>query len=254
MKYYEQLVDMKCFSRKDIVSMTGNVNTANSLIFQYQKRNLIRSVHRDLFVARSLETKQPVPNRYAIASHIADDAYITHHSAFEYHGYANQVYYEVYVASKANFRTFEFDGVSYRRIAPRIDSGVESHKNGVKVTDRERTVLDGINDFEKISGLEETLRCIQMIPYLDGGKLLSYLDFYDTGFLFQKTGYVLEHFQRMLKLPDSFFNALRERVPKSKRYFYKGIERERHKLNRDWRLFVPDDLLSIVRKGWNYDA
>jgi len=197
-----------------------------------------------------LETKHPIPNRYSFASLIAEDVYITHHSAFEYYGCANQVYYEVYIASKAKFRTFDFGGVTFRRIIPRIDFGIESCEDGVKVTDMERTVLDGINDFENISGLEETLRCIDLIPNLDSDKLLSYLDGYNDGFLFRKAGYVLEYFRDEFQIPGEFFDKLRKRIPKSERCFYKGIKRERHKLNRDWRLFAPDDLLSIVRKGW----
>jgi len=45
---------------------------------------LIDNVRRDLFVAISFETKQPVPNRYAIASKAAPSAYVAYHSAFEY--------------------------------------------------------------------------------------------------------------------------------------------------------------------------
>jgi predicted transcriptional regulator of viral defense system len=244
---------MGCFTRKDVVDLTGNADTANSLLFQYQKRKLIENVRRGLFVARSLETKQPVPNRYAIASHVAEDAYITHHSAFEYYGFANQVYYEVYVASEAKFREFEFDGIFFRPVPPRISIGAESKKDGVRVTDMERTVLDSIHDFEKIGGLEETLRCIEMVPFLDAEKLLFYLDAYDKGFLYQKTGYILEHFQNSLKLPESFFEALRGRIPESKRYFHQGIRHEAHELDLNWRLFVPKTLLSVILKGWTSD-
>jgi predicted transcriptional regulator of viral defense system len=112
MKYYEQLVDLGCFTRDDVEAITGNRETAHSVIEAYKKKRLIESVRRDLFVAMSLETKQPVPNRYAIASHAAPGAYVAYHSAFEYHGLANQVYYEVYSASQSRFREFEHDGLT----------------------------------------------------------------------------------------------------------------------------------------------
>jgi len=169
------------------------------------------------------------------------------------------VYYEVYIASKAGFRAFDLDGLTYRCIVPRIDAGVETFEDGVRATDMERTVLDSINDFWKVSmDLEETLRCIYLIPGLDCRKLLSYLDSYNDGFLFQKTGYVLEHFREEFQLPGEFFDELRKRIPNGKRCFYKCIKREchseNHKYNRDWRLFVPDDLLWITRKGVDYEA
>ena len=123
MKYYEQLIDKGCFTRSDVVELTGNGDTANSLIYSYKRKGYIDSVRRDMFVAISLETKQPIPTRYSIASHIAKGAYITLHSAFEYYGYANQVYYEVYVAAKTRFREFQYDGIIYRYVQPAIDSG-----------------------------------------------------------------------------------------------------------------------------------
>ncbi|GHU60586.1 hypothetical protein FACS1894171_2230 [Clostridia bacterium] len=242
MKHYEQLVDMGCFSLADVTEITGNQDTARSLLYAYRKRGLIESVRRNLYVAMSFETKQPVPNRYAIAAKTADGAYVSHHSAFEVHGVANQVYYEVYVASEKRFLPFEFDGVSYIRVAPSISEGVVELPNGVRVTDIERTVLDSIRDFEKIGGLEETLNCIGLIPRLDESKLLAYLSEYGNGYLYQRAGYILRSSDVMFALSDNFFADCQDKIPKSKRYLYQGLQAEPHTLDRDWLLFVPENL------------
>jgi predicted transcriptional regulator of viral defense system len=248
MKYYEQLVDMGCFSLSDVTALTGNEDTARSMLYSYQKRGFITSVRRDLYAAMSFETKQPIPNRYAIASHIAGGAYVSHHSAFEIHGVANQVYYEVYVASEKRFTPFEFDGVNYCRVTPGISKGTVTMQAGsaaaesVRVTDMERTVLDSIRDFEKIGGLEETLKCIGLIPRLDENKLLEYLYEYGNGYLYQRTGYLLSQMTTLFELSSSFFAVCRSRIPPSKRYLYKGLQAEPHKLNSDWLLFVPESL------------
>jgi predicted transcriptional regulator of viral defense system len=243
MKYYEQLVDMGCFSLADVAAATGNQDTARSLLYAYRKRGLIRSVRRDLYVAMSFETKQPVPNRYAIAAKIADGAYVSHHSAFEVHGVANQVYYEVYAASEKRFTSFEFDGVSYIRVSPGISAGVVKLPNNVRVTDIERTVLDSIRDFEKIGGLEETLKCIGLIPPLDENKLLTYLSEYGNGYLYQRTGYLLRSSGATFMLSDNFFAACQSKIPSAKRYLYQGLQAEPHTLDRDWLLFVPENLM-----------
>ena len=248
MKHYESLVDMGCFSRADLAGLTGSEAAANSLIFSYKKKGLIRGVRRDLFAAMSLETKQPVPDRFVIGSRIAPDACISHHSAFEYFGYANQVFYDVYVASAARFREFEFDGYTYRHIALTYSAGIEE-RNGVRVTNIERTVIDGIADFEKIGGLEELLRCIEMIPRLDGGRLFSCLDERGNGFLRQKAGYILEHYNDALMLPDSFFEVCADVLPGGKRYLYNGLRREPNFLNKKWRLFTPPELSAVTSQG-----
>ena len=252
MKYYGQLVDLGCFTLDNLEALTGNRESAQSIIKAYKKKGLVESVRRDLFVAMSLETKQPVPNRYAIASHAAQDAYVAYHSAFEYHGLANQVYYEVYVASPSRFRAFEHDGLTYQYVPSPFCGGVDSKANGVRVTDLERTVIDNIDNFEKAGGLEELLRCIGMVPYLDGLKLIGYLTGYDKVGLYQKTGYILEHFKDALKLSEDFFIACLNKVPKSKRYLYEGLRQEPRVLNKSWALYVPEDLLAVTKKGASY--
>ena len=163
------------------------------------------------------------------------------------------MYCEVYVASKSRFRAFEHGGLTYRHVPTSWDMGLEA-KNGVRVTDLERTVIDGIDNFEKIGGLDELLLCIGMIPYLDNRKLIDYLNAYDTIFLYQKTGYILEHYQKALKLPDSFFDVCRSKVTKSKRYLHGNLQRVPHVQNKSWALYVPVDLFTVTRKGASHNG
>lgn len=252
MKYYEQMVDLGCFSHDDIEQLTGNRETAHTLIESYKRKGLIDSVKRDLFVAISLETKQPVPNRYAIASHAAPNAYIVYHSALEYHGVANQVYFEVYASSESRFRTFEHDGLTYRHISIPIKVGVDEKSNGVRVTDLERTIIDGINDFDKMGGLDELLRAIDMIPFLNGDKLMYYLDSYNKVFLYQKAGYILTNYKNQLKLSDEFFDNCRTKLSSIKRYLHRSFLPKDLVFNKEWVLYVPENLSSITRKGATY--
>lgn len=85
MKYYEKLVDMKCFTRQDVEKLTGNKETAKSLLNNYKKKGYIESVRRNLFVSISMETGEPLADRFVIASHIVPEACVTHHSAFQFH-------------------------------------------------------------------------------------------------------------------------------------------------------------------------
>jgi len=249
MKYYKELLKLQCFTRADAIRLTGNTGTASSLLFDYQKKGYISAVKRNLYVAISLETGQPVASRYYIGSHITDGAYLSHHAAFEYYGCANQVFYEVYVSGEKRFAPFEYDDMTYRYIAPRIASGVTDRPDGVRVTDMERTVLDSIGDFEKIAGLEELLHCLELVPYLDEKKLLSYLPLYGKQILYQKTGYVLSHLKKELRLSNRFFEACEKKITKSVRYFYRGIEREPNHFDRRWQMFVPQNLMNLLSQG-----
>jgi len=249
LKYYKKLAGMQCFTRADAEQITGSADAANFLLHSYQKKGLINSVKRNLFVVISMETEQVLPNRYRIATNITEGAYITHHSAFEYYGCANQVYYEVYVSGNKKFATFEYDDITYRYFAPRAAFGVSEKPDGVRVTDTERTVLDGINDIDKIGGLEELLRCLELIPYVDEEKMILYLEQYNKQFLYQKSGYILSHFKNELRLSERFFDICESNISKSVRYLYHGIKHHSNIFDNQWQLYVPKDLLGMLSQG-----
>ena len=254
MKYYERLIELQCFSRADVERLTQNEYAADSLIKEYKRKGYIESVRRNLFVAVSMETKRAVPNRYRIASSILRGNYVSHHSAFEYYGCANQVFYQVYVSGEGRFANFEYDDLTFRYVAPRIELGVVQKEDGIRVTDMERTVLDSINDFEKIGGLEELLRCLELITYVDEDQLLRYLEAYDKQVLYQKVGYILEHLKKQLRLSDNFFEVCESKRKGSVRYLYHGIEHEPNIFSNRWNLVVPQDLMKLISKGGNENA
>jgi predicted transcriptional regulator of viral defense system len=246
MKHYEKFLELGCFTKKDIDQIVGCASTAKSICREYQKKGYIDRVKRDLYTVISLETQQPVANRYMIASSISDDAAVSYHSAFEYYGYSNQVFYEMQITSESRFRDFEYDGIMYRRLAPRITGGI-TNAGRVRVTTLERTVIDYINLFDKVGGLEELLRCLALIPSLDEEALAAYLAEYNNGFLYQKTGYILSAFAHDMGLSDGFFTLCQSHIPKGKSYL--SNESRGYTWHKQWRLYAPKDLLHIIDKG-----
>lgn len=252
MKYYEKLVELGCFSRKDLVNLTGSESAAASLIYDYLKKNYIERVRRDTYTVISLETRQPILSRYQIGSHLFSDAYITHHSALDVYGYANQVFYEIYVASTHRFSDFMYNGTIYHRVIPKNNAQV-TVTGGMRVTKLEQTIVDSIQDFEKISGIEEVIRCLLLVPSLDGKKILQTLSEANNGFLYQKCGYIFEELNSSLRLPEWVFEECQKHISNSKRY----LTNTKRSLvyNSKWKLYVPYSLMNFVNKGVaDYDA
>jgi predicted transcriptional regulator of viral defense system len=115
----------------------------------------------------------------------------------------------------------------------------------------ERTVIDGIHDFEKVAGLEELLRCIELVPSLREEKILAYLATYGKQVLYQKTGYILQHFKGAFNLSDAFFAECAAHIGKSTRYLTGNGE---GRYISEWRLVAPADLSKITDKGVRFDA
>lgn len=228
---YQKILSLGCFSRSQADDLWGECSSRyldNAL-----KQGLIRRVRKDLYVSVSLETHQPTVNKFEIASRLSPTACVSHHAALEFYGYANQVFYDLTFISQSKVKAFDFDGVSYRQIFSGVSEGV-SEQNGVRVTDLERSVLDCIDDVEKVCGLEELEACLDAIPSLNEGKLRQYLPLYGKAFLYQKTGYLLEKRKTDLKLSESFFDFCRREVA-SPRYLEKGS-----RLNKRWNLYVKE--------------
>lgn len=244
---YAELSKMNTFTMNDVCSLVGNKKTASSLVLRLSKKGLVKKIKNNLYTCVNIANGQVIASKYHIACSINKTAYISHHSAFEYLGLSNQVFYEIYVSSSKRFTDFEFEGITYKYIASKFDSGVVSPKNtqGIRITSLERTAVDSIKDFEKIGGLEELLNCISSAHYLDEKQLMKYLDAYGMQFLYQKTGFILEHYKNQLHLSDDFIGYCKSKIGKSTRY----LTKESTQYRSEWKLVVPDDIFQMTEQG-----
>ncbi|MDR1296777.1 MAG: transcriptional regulator [Deltaproteobacteria bacterium] len=247
MKHYARLLKMRCFSRGDVGRVLG-AGKANSTLDAYLKRGLLNRVKRDLYVAVDLATRLDAADRYLIGSRVAPDAYLSHHSALEVHGFYNELGPEVCVSGPGRFNRFEYDDVRYRYVAPRA-SGWVVEKNGARATGLERTIVESIGDFDKIAGLEEVLRCLELVRSPDEGALLEVLENIGRQVLYQKAGYVLSHFQKSMGLSERFFRECEKNVGASVRYFRSGGPGRDDRFDRRWRLVAPRDLAGLAAAG-----
>jgi predicted transcriptional regulator of viral defense system len=248
---YKELAQYDVFSIEDVKKLrNNNVKTAYSLLDRLMKKDWVRKIRKEIYSCVNPATGQVIASRYQIASAVTDTAYISHHSAFEFYGLANQVYYIVYISSETKFRDFEFENITYKYVHSKSKIGVVEPKNtpGVTVTDLERTVIDNIKDFKKIGGIEELLNCLENVNFLDESKLKSYLEMYDMQVLYQKTGYLLSHYKERMQLSDDFFEYCKSKIEKSTRYLLEKSNDENY-YNNKWKLVVPNNLFSIKNQS-----
>lgn len=154
-----ELAKHPVFTIDDVKKLVGNEKTAYSQLNCLMKKNLVKKIRKKIYSVVNPTTGQLVATRYQIACAITDTAYISHHSAFEYYGLANQVFYEVYVSSQTKFNHFEYDDITYKYVASRMKEGVVEAKNttGVRITDLERTVVDSRRDLIGTDGTERVI-------------------------------------------------------------------------------------------------
>jgi len=244
---FTALAKYPVFTIDDVKKLTGNEKTAYSQLDRLMKKGLVKKIRKSIYSVVNPTTGQIVATRYQIACAIKDTAYISHHSAFEYYGLANQVFYEVYVSSETKFNHFEHDHTTYKYVASRMKEGIVEAKNttGVRITDLERTVIDSIRDFNKIGGLEELLNCLEGVHYLDEKKLKRYIDIYDTQSVYQRVGFLLDHYRKEMQLSKEFIEYCKDKIGKSRRYLVSEA-RDDNSYNSEWKLMIPQGLFEMT--------
>ena len=121
----------------------------------------------------------------------------------------------------------------------------------IRITNKERTVIDSIKDMDKISGLEEVLSNIDEMTRLNEDKLINALCCYQNQFLYQKTGLILKHYQNKFSLSDHFFEVCKIKTGRSKRYLVKGCTNGKY--NKEWKLIVPQNIFNMKNEEFMYE-
>ena len=243
MKNYEKVLGLKVFNLQDIYEITGNINTAKSVIRNLLLFEYIKRVKHNLYVVCNIGTKLTIADQYMIASKVREDSYISFHSALDYYGVKNQVFYVVYVSGKKKFENFEFEGYEYTFVNSKYDFGI-MEEGKVRVTDKERTVIDCIDRPELAGGSEELFLSLELIGKLNGEKILEYLKKYNSQKLYAKVGFMLENMNNVFCVETGVIEECRKNINKGTYYFDSDTKRNGNKFIGEWNLIVPEIFLT----------
>ena len=237
------------FTKKDVIGLFENESQYEKWIAKRIRLKEIARVRNGLYVHID-RTGYAMTTKYELATKITEDAFVCYHSALEFFGVANQVFNIVTVGSEKRFNEFSFHDIDYVRKAPNhMIQVMHIVKAAVRITSLERTVVDCIDDVNAAGGIEEILNALDQIRVLDEDKILETLRAYNKVLLYQKVGYVLEHFKEKFKFSDGFFAECQSHLTKQIKYFlrdeYKSLE-----FNSKWNLMAPTKLLSRIYGGY----
>lgn len=241
MKYLEYMAKKRLFTLDDIVKVSGNINTAKSILNSYVKKGYIDRIKQNYYVYLDLATKEYVCSNFEIASQIKEDGYLSYHSAFEYYGCYNQVFNELTISSPKKFNNFIYDHIEYKSDVSNVLLQIDTLKDGkIKVTSLERTIVDSIKDIDKAGGIEELLECISVVKNINEEKIIEMITYYDEVFLYQKVGYILNKFKERLNLSDKLFDICKSKITNKIQYLDKH-DNETIYVS-EWKLYVPEYL------------
>lgn len=172
-------------------------------------------VRRNLYVVIDPTAQAIIADKYEISSAITPNSYIAWHTALEFHGIAHQPFYNAFVASSQRFNDFYFEGIHYHycsaTLDPSADNGVVQPSSNpyVRVTNKERTIVDCSDRIDRAGGIEELIHCLEGIHSIDEQKLIKYLEQYNKTFLYQKVGYLIELTRQTNRISTNFIEMCR---------------------------------------------
>ncbi len=196
------------FGHSDVEAITGlRLKSARNLVAGLVRRGLATRLKPGLFILVPQELgheREYLGNPYVVARELAgaSDYYLSHASAMDVHRMVTQPQLAVCVTSPRAVRPRTVLGTEFRfvRCKPEHMFGIVDHwatkTESVRVSDRERTVLDGLKQSEHCGGLTEVAKGFWMRrDDIDIGRLVDYALRLDVRAVIQRLGFLLETFE-----------------------------------------------------------
>jgi predicted transcriptional regulator of viral defense system len=226
--------------------------SVRNVIYGLVAQGRVRAIARGVYAGTLLSSPF---NRYALPGKLVPDAVIAFHSALEYAGVANQMFYTVYYLSRRGRKDVNFDQTTFHCVAPpkrlaqsrRGDFQVETRPEGVMVTGRERSFLDCLMRLEYSGGLEELDRCLGMFPSFDFEAGLKYLGILRRPWLYARAGYLLDRHAKSLFFEGKWRDRYLRRIPRG--VVYLGRKEAGCRWIPTWNVMVPPALVPVRTEG-----
>jgi len=243
------------FSLEEFRAELGEGRTSYNLLTRAVKKGNADRVMRGVYVSRMGQFSEVEPDPYLVAAAVSHDVVMVYHSALELHGLAHSPSRRVQftssrLATRFAYRDFEYE--RYQRPAlPASDEDARSTtlvarpQGVVRVTTRERTLVDCINHADLSGGLEEVSRSLAALPYVDASSVLAYLRVLGSPTAVARTGWLLEQRAKDWYVSSAALDEMRAMLGRGPYYLARSNEAGRWVPS--WRMYLPSDADEIER-------
>jgi predicted transcriptional regulator of viral defense system len=227
------------FSLRDVEQITKlRGSSARSLILKAEKRGLITRLRPGLYTLVPFElgrATEYIGDPYVIAKELCGGHgyFLSHASAMELLRMVTQPQLTIYVSTSVRKPPRTIHGYEYRfvTVKPSHFFGLTevwiTKQQAIKVSDRERTILDGLRQPEYAGGIPEVAKALWMSrSELKLDRLLDYAHRLRSGALTRRIGFLLELYkvapsaklERLRRELTPTYHRLDPTLPKSGRF------------------------------------
>lgn len=212
------------FSLRDVEEITSlRGSSARTLILKAEKRGLITRLRPGLYTLVPFElgrATEYIGDPYVIAKELCGghDYFLSHASAMELQRMVTQPQLTIYVSTSVRKPPRTIHGYEYHFVTVMHEHffGLTevwiTKQQAIKVSDRERTILDGLRQPQYAGGIPEVAKALWMSrSELKLDRLLDYAHRLRNGALTRRLGFLLELYK--VAPPDKLERLRRELTP-----------------------------------------
>lgn len=212
MKFTEYIGSHHAFTTEALLAAADSRGAAKQQLKEAVATGSVERVRRGLYVSRTGRFEGTGVDPYEVVAALDPNAVLSYHSALEAHGVAHNIGFECRFRTAAARSPFSFrdvryvphpqaDGISAQRVRGRAFGSV-------LVTTREQTLFDCLKHPEWAGGLEEAVRSLSAMPYLDAERVAS-LAIADSASMAARVGWLLEAKREAWRVPAEVIDRLR---------------------------------------------
>ncbi len=191
------------------------------------------------------------PNKYLVAAKLQSKSYVSYHTALELHGAAESAHNTMFISVPRQAKPFQFQGTTYSFVTKYDSFGLTNmNVDGIplQITDREKTILDGLDRLKYVGGLEEYLKSVSSFPSVNASKLTRYLKLSKKKGLYAKVGWLLSLFAKRWFIKQSVLDDLRKHLGKRTFYLDHKNGKVSYRFDSTWNLMVPENVTSLIEE------
>lgn len=212
MKFSEYISKHHVFGIGDLLFQVDSRKSARTQLDRALASGTVERVRRGLYVSRFGRYEGVGVDPYEIVSALDVRAVLSYHSALEAHGIAHNVGFECSFRTDAARSPFSFSGITYKPYPS--DSDVPTQKvrgrafGSILVTSREQTIIDCMKHPERSGGIEEVVRSLSTLPYIDVNEIVE-LALGESASMAARVGWLLDMNRDRWRVPEERLEALR---------------------------------------------
>jgi len=249
MKFKKYIESHQLFTIGDLRCALDSLGSLNTSLARALLSGEVERVKRGLYVSKTGKFLDEKPDAHLVVTALDKNAVFIYHSALELLGLAHSVSFVLAFASTKIADSFTYDGVSYRRYPLQKEKLLQDVRSdtsqNIKVTSREQTLVDCLEQPGRAGGLEEVIRSLTSIRYLDCDAIETILQDASIATI-ARVGWFLSLNQKRWQTSDAFLEELKARLGKGP---YRLGLRKNEKCQawvNEWKLCLPETLEEIL--------